>query len=178
MTAMEVRLIRDEQCAQLGEITVRAYRRLVGDVPFGPYEEELRDVATHAAQCEVLVAIDEGTLLGGVTFVPSPGTAQSEFDDPDAAGIRHLAVDPSYQGRGAGTALVDACLDRARALGRRRVVLHSTPMMEVARAMYARRGFVADPTRDFRATDAPYSEEKPLLIMAFVLELDTTSIEK
>jgi GNAT superfamily N-acetyltransferase len=175
---MEVRAIRDEECAELGEITVRAYRRLMGDVPFGPYEDELRDVATHAAQCEVLVAVDEGTLLGGVTFVPGAGTAQSEFDDADAAGIRHLAVDPRCQGRGAGTALVDACLARARALGRRRVVLHSKPMMEVARAMYARRGFVADPTRDFRATDPPYSDEKPLLIMAFVLELDTTSIEK
>jgi predicted N-acetyltransferase YhbS len=172
---MEVRPIRDEECAALGEITVRAYRRLVNDVPFGSYEDELRDVKTHAEQCEVLVAIDDATMLGGVTFVPSAGTAQSEFDDPDAAGIRHLAVDPRYQGRGAGTALVDACLERARARGRRRVVLHSTPMMEVARAMYARRGFVADPTRDFRSTEAPYSEEKPLLIMAFVLELDAGS---
>lgn len=174
---MEVRVIRDEECAQLGEITVRAYRHLVNDVPFGPYEDELRDVATHAAECEVLVAVDETTLLGGVTFVPGAGTAQSEFDDTDAAGIRHLAVDPDHQGRGAGTALVDACLARARALGRRRVVLHSTPMMELARAMYARRGFVADPARDFRSAEAPYSEVEPLLIMAFVLELDADSAE-
>jgi ribosomal protein S18 acetylase RimI-like enzyme len=85
--------------------------------------------------------------------------------------VRHLAVDPNYQGRGAGRALVDACLERARALGRRRVILHSTPMMEVARAMYARRGFVADPARDMVVTEEPFSEEHPLLIMAYVLDL-------
>ncbi len=39
----------------------------------------------------------------------------------DLAEIRTLAVDPAWLGRGVGHALVDALLDRARALGLRRV---------------------------------------------------------
>jgi len=172
---MQIRPIRDEECAELGEITVRAYRQLIDGASFGSYEDELRDVATHAALCEVLVCVEGDTVLGGVTFVPGPGTTMSEFHDPNAAGIRLLAVDPRHQGLGAGRALVDACLARARSLGRERVVLHSTPLMDVARAMYQRRGFIPDPAHDLRVTEAPFSEESPLLIMAFVLELNGPS---
>jgi len=172
---MEIRPVRDEECAELGDITVRAYRQLINGESFGAYENELCDVATHATLCEVLVCLEDDTLLGGVTFVPGPGTTMSEFEDPDAAGIRLLAVDPRHQGRGAGRALVDACLARARDLGRKRVVLHSTPLMDVARAMYARRGFVPDPEHDLRVTDTPFSREHPLLIMAYVLDLTKSS---
>ncbi|WP_041294747.1 amino-acid N-acetyltransferase [Isoptericola variabilis] len=39
----------------------------------------------------------------------------------DLAEVRTLAVDPAWRGRGVGHALVEALLDRARALGLRRV---------------------------------------------------------
>ena len=60
-----------------------------------------------------------------------------------------LAVDPAGQGRGVGTALVAACLDRARAEGRRAVFLHSLPVMEGAQRIYARFGFRRVPDRDW-----------------------------
>jgi ribosomal protein S18 acetylase RimI-like enzyme len=95
----------------------------------------------------------------------------SEFADPDAAGLRMLAVGPQFQGAGAGRALTEACIARARGEGRRRIVLHSTPVMEVARAMYERLGFVATPGLDLFVTRPPYSDDEPLRLIAYVLEL-------
>jgi len=106
-------------------------------------------VAGRAASADVLVAVEDGTALGSVTYVPGPSSPLHEFDDPDAASIRMLAVALGAQGRGVGHALAAACVDRARAAGRHRVVLYSTDPMAIARAMYERMGFVRDAPRDW-----------------------------
>lgn len=49
------------------------------------------------------------------------GTAALNICWEDLAEVRSLAVHPDYNGRGAGKALVLACLDEARRLGIRRV---------------------------------------------------------
>ena len=93
----------------------------------------------------------------------------SEFSDPDAAGIRMLAVEPERQGAGAGRALTLACIERARGDGRHRIVLHSTPVMTVARGMYERLGCVREPARDEWIADPPHYE--PVHLMGYVLHL-------
>ena len=95
----------------------------------------------------------------------------SEFSDFDAAGIRMLAVDPRRQGLGAGRELLEHCVRRARDASRARVVLHSTPIMETARAMYLRHGFTRDESRDVFFSDEPYSETEPLHLMGYELVL-------
>jgi predicted N-acetyltransferase YhbS len=170
---MEIRPIRTEECPELGALTVRCYQHLLGGHSLGGYEHELADVASRLAECEVFVALDDGgTLVGGITYVPGPGTSMSEFSDPHAAGMRHLAVDPSRQGAGAGHALVVACIDRARTQRRQRLTLHSTPPMVVARAMYERFGFQRAPESDVIYEGEPYSNEEPLHLMAYALELE------
>ena len=63
----------------------------------------------------MLVAVDDdGTLLGGVTFVPDGDSPLAEHDVDGASSIRMLAVAGTAQGRGVGEALVRACIDRAR----------------------------------------------------------------
>jgi hypothetical protein len=91
---MEIRRVQSDEYSALGEITVRAYRELFNGRSLGPYERELREVAPRDADSEVFVAIEEGSVVGGVTYVARPGLRMSEFTDPDAAGIRMLAVDP------------------------------------------------------------------------------------
>lgn len=169
---MEIRRIHPDDYDALGEITVRAYRELFGGGPLGPYERELRDVARRSEDSEVYVALDDdGTLLGGVTFVPGPGRAMAEFSDPEAAGIRMLAVDPSRQRSGAGRALAAACVARARECGRRRIILHSTPVMTVAHGIYQQLGFVRSPDLDEWVNENPEGRAEPLHLMAFSLEL-------
>jgi predicted N-acetyltransferase YhbS len=169
---MEIRPVTAEQYEALGALTVAAFRSLGDGSPLGPYEDELRDVAAHALDCEVYVAVDEGgNLLGGVTYVPGPATSMSEFTDPAAAGIRVLAVDPRHRGVGAGGALARHCVEMARARGARRVLLHSTGPMVLARAMYERMGFVREESIDVWITEAPHSPASPLHLLGYRLEL-------
>jgi ribosomal protein S18 acetylase RimI-like enzyme len=77
----------------------------------------------------------------------SGGTATKRTD---AAGIRLLAVAPAARARGVGKALARDCIERARALGRSSVVLHTTRAMETAWRMYEQLGFRRSPDLDFR----------------------------
>jgi len=59
----------------------------------------------------------------------------------DVARIRLLLVDPSAQGLGIGSSLVDACLEFAQQAGYRRITLWTHQTLTAARALYERRGF-------------------------------------
>jgi ribosomal protein S18 acetylase RimI-like enzyme len=169
---MDVRHIRTEEFGELGAVTIRAYESIFAPMPLGGYAEELSDVSMRAADSEVLVAVDdEGSLLGGVTYVPGADRALAEFDDPFAAGIRMLAVDPTRQGEGVGRALMEACIARAVKASRSRIILHSTPEMTRAHALYASLGFLRAPDLDVLIDEEPYDEASPLLLMAFTLAI-------
>ncbi|MBQ0995793.1 GNAT family N-acetyltransferase [Streptomyces nigra] len=153
----------------LGEITAQAYLR-DGLLDFGEddsYLHELKDVAKRAAAAEVLVAVEHDRVLGGVTFVSGSGP-MADLAGPGEAEIRMLAVDRAARGRGAGEALVRACLDRARATeGCVRVVLSSQPTMYSAHRIYGRLGFVRTPERDWN----PVPELLDLTLVTYELTL-------
>ncbi|MFE8943029.1 GNAT family N-acetyltransferase [Streptomyces sp. NPDC007856] len=153
----------------LGEITARAYLD-DGLLDFGEsdwYLGELRDVAKRAAAAQVLVAVRNGTLLGGVTFVPSPGP-MADIARPAEAEIRMLAVAHAGRGQGAGDALVRACIDRARATeGCRAVVLSTQRTMHAAHRIYERLGFVRVPERDWN----PLPELADITLLTYELTL-------
>jgi predicted N-acetyltransferase YhbS len=166
---MEIRIARPEEFETLGQITVTAYRHLHADMSLGAYENELGAVSARAADSQVLVAVDDsGEVLGGVTYVPDASRTMSEFSDPEAAGVRMLAVRPDRQGIGIGRALTQACITLARDDGRRRVILHSTEVMAVARRLYGRLGFVEGPELDIWIRR---DGDEPLRLIAFVLAL-------
>ena len=159
---LEIREVDPAEAAVLGELTVAAYATAPGFRADDAYFAELADVARRATLVPVLVAVDDGTLVGGVTYVPGPGP-YAEFDDPQGAGIRMLAVAPEAQGRGVGTALLRACAARARADGRARLWLHTTPQLAIAQHIYQREGFRRAPENDWRGDD--------LCLIAYVLDL-------
>ena len=106
-----IRHVAPDEYATLGEITAQAY---LGDglLDFGEsdvYLGELRDVAKRAAEADVLVALADGRVLGGVTFVPAGGP-MADIAAAGEAEIRMLAVAPEARGRGVGEALVRACV--------------------------------------------------------------------
>jgi GNAT superfamily N-acetyltransferase len=149
-----VRPVRPEEFELLGALTVAAYHALPGHPPDPEYDDELRDTAAKlAAGCEVPVAVLPGATLdrvvGGVCFVPGRGNPFCEFEDPDAAGFRHLAVDPAVQRSGAGVALTRWCMARAVELGRARVLIHSGVWMTGAHRLYERLGFERVPEMDW-----------------------------
>src|SRR5258706_3963725 len=149
---MLIRPIEPDEYARLGALTLDAYTTLDGYRPEREYEEELADVRSRAeaVSTEVLVAIDDnGRLLGGVTYVADGDSPYAEFEERDTAGMRMLAVDAAVRRAGAGNALVEVCIDRARAAKRAQIVLHSTRWMTAAHALYERRGFVRDESLDW-----------------------------
>ena len=149
---MHIRPIEPDEYARLGALTVDAYTTLEGHVAEPEYEEELADVRARAEapSTEVLVAVDDDErVLGGVTYIADDGSPFAEYDLTDAAAIRMLAVDRAVQRSGAGQALVEACIERARATGRVQLVLHSTPWMTGAHALYTKLGFIRDEALDW-----------------------------
>ena len=146
-----IRPVRSEEYERLGELTVAAYHSLPDVMAHQhTYDGRLRDVATRARTSCVLVAVGTaGELLGGVTYVSGPDDPYSEELSEGEAGIRMLAVDPAVQGRGVGRALTEACLERAQATGRRRIVLHTGDSMAAAKHLYESIGFVRDAAIDF-----------------------------
>jgi GNAT superfamily N-acetyltransferase len=148
--------IREARTAQeveaAGRVTVAANAEFAPDDPDDPfttswarYLEEMADAAARAAQGVLLVAVEDGRVVGTVTLYLGPGSMQWR---PGDAMFRLLAVDPAARGRGIGHALFQACLDRARAAGKRRMALHTTEWMGTARAMYERAGFKREPEGD------------------------------
>lgn len=145
---MHIRPVRPSDFDELGSLTVDAYR------PFGVVDDEygpvLADVAGRAGVAVVLVAVDDdGTLLGGVTYVPPGRNPMHEHDEIDVAGIRMLAIADGARRRGIGRALSERMIDMARADGAAAVVLHSSTTMTAAHAMYEGLGFVRDPKNDW-----------------------------
>ncbi|KAF4405443.1 GNAT family N-acetyltransferase [Streptomyces lycii] len=149
---ISIRTARPEEYASLGELTARAY---LGDglLTFGEadaYLQELRDVARRARHAEILVAADrsDGTPLGCVSHV-LPGSPYADLAGDGEAEFRMLAVAREARGRGAGEALVRACLDRSRQAGAARVAICSQQQMLAAHRLYRRLGFERAPERDW-----------------------------
>ena len=172
-----VRDVRPGDYERAGAVVLASYLALPGHVEVPGYERELADVATRAMVAEVVVAVEgegdgerdgEGdtTVIGCVTYVPDFTNPYAEFEDPDAAGFRMLGVDPARQGSGAGRALVEWCIERAVADGKARLLIHSTPWMTRAHALYERLGFERRP--DFDWVPVPRIE-----LLGFGLELDS-----
>ena len=149
---MEIRVARPDEYAAAGELVVDAYRRLPDAAQTAAYEPRLRDVAGRAAVATVLVAVgDGGRLLGSVTYVAQPGPLAESGGDDDAH-IRMLAVAPAAQGGGVGRRLVEACVERAAATGKRRIVLKTRRSMTTAHRLYERLGFRREPSLDREGT--------------------------
>jgi ribosomal protein S18 acetylase RimI-like enzyme len=159
-----IRPIRPEEHETVARLTVSTYAEVLGPSLTEDYRVELADVARRASEAEVLVAVEPDGVVGSVTYVSALGP-YAEFGGADEAGIRMLVVAPAAQRRGAGAALVQACVDRARAGGKTRVVLHTTPSMLVAQRLYERLGFQRAPERDWSP------EDEHIELLGFVLEL-------
>lgn len=156
-TTLTIRDIEPAEFTVLGELLARVYAALPGfpspqEQP--AYYEMLRHIGqfTERPATQVLVALADGSLLGGVVYfgdMAQYGSGGIATTVPNAAGIRLLAVDPDSRGLGVGKALTAACIELARRQMRAEVVLHTTKAMQIAWAMYEKLGFVRSTELDF-----------------------------
>jgi ribosomal protein S18 acetylase RimI-like enzyme len=152
---VEVRDIRPGEEADAGRVTRLAYLEFVdpADSDWDDYLAQIEDVAGRAGTVPVLVAVDDGRVIGSATLETEDAGLGDDPIEPGTANLRMLGVDPEARGRGAGRALVEECVRRTRAAGLHAVTLHTVLEMKVAQRLYESMGFVRDPARDWQVTD-------------------------
>jgi ribosomal protein S18 acetylase RimI-like enzyme len=86
---------------------------------------------------------DNTVLLARVGPAPAGSAMYSDFGTTDAGdcALYGMWVDPRFRRSGVGRALISAVVERARAAGRRRVVLRVVADNAAARTLYEREGF-------------------------------------
>jgi ribosomal protein S18 acetylase RimI-like enzyme len=107
----------------------------------------LEKMSEMAGNAEIIIAEHQGRVVGAVGYVP-PSAPKAAHFKPEWPIIRMLVVDPDARGLGAGRALTEDCVARARRDHASEIALHTSPIMTVALPMYLRMGFV-------RVRDAP-----------------------
>jgi DNA-binding MarR family transcriptional regulator/GNAT superfamily N-acetyltransferase len=80
------------------------------------------------------IAEMDGQMAGSIFLVHG--------DEPDIGKLRLLYVERDARGAGVGKMLVAACIDRARAVGYKRLDLWTNSVLAAARGIYQRAGFV------------------------------------
>lgn len=143
--------INSDQFGAVGALLVESYLSLPG-MPAKDEQPEFYDMMSWVAlrrvtpSVEIYVALSgAGEIVGTIDFIGDMkhyGAVTRAVSLTDAAAIRHLAVAPDYRGIGVGRSLTQFCLERAVALGKSQVVLHTGRPMRAAWSMYERMGFM------------------------------------
>ena len=146
-SSLTVEPAQPEDFATIAQLTVDVY--VGGELATDAYTPQLADVAGRAARSDLLVARGaEGRIVGSVALVLSGDFGEVTTSEEEAA-FRMLVVDPEARGQGIGELLVTTCLERARAAGKRRMVLSTDPRMTAAHRLYERMGFRRLAERDW-----------------------------
>ncbi len=128
------------------------------------YEASLADVEGRARHTDLLVAVVDGQVIGSVALAWHGQPYAEITTGPDEAAFRMLVVSAGARGRGTGRALVQACIDRTRTAGARRIVISTEPEMHAAHRLYAAMGFRRDPARD-------WSPEPGIDLLCYLLDM-------
>ena len=150
--ALHVRPALPEEYEEAGRVVRAAYAEFVrpGETSWQGYLDHVADVAGRAHRALVLVAVEDGRILGSATLELE---GRVDADDaplpPGEAHVRMLGVHPEARRRGVARALMAACEEEARRRGKTLLTLHTTERMRAAQRMYESLGFERWPDRVF-----------------------------
>lgn len=146
-----IRDARPEDTDRVATLILESYAEFENDVPASVWElakAEWSNVLGRWEEAELIVAERGGELLGTVTFYPDGTLSRTESWPPGWAAIRIFCVSPRARKRGAGSALTQECIRRARERGIATIGLKTGLFMVAARAAYEKAGFVRDREHD------------------------------
>jgi GNAT superfamily N-acetyltransferase len=139
--------------SKVADITREAYAEYAAssDKSFwSMYEKSTENTLLHDEFAIRLVAKRGNEIFGSVLYCPpykrKIGGREINNIFPE---MRLLAVPPSNRNLGIAGALICYCEDKAAATGFDTITLHTTVLMQTAKAMYERRGYVRYPELDF-----------------------------
>ena len=149
---VEFRIAESHEHSAVAQVILASYAEYGPLIPadaWERYSQNILDVRSRMTESELLIAVEDGEIVGSATFYPHRlNRTQSEWP-PEWTGVRLIAVLPELRGRGIGKAIVEECIKRSRDQNAKAFALHTTPYMELARSMYERMGFVRVPEYDF-----------------------------
>lgn len=85
---------------------------------------------------EIFFALCDGKVVGTVAMISAPDNISE---------LAKMAVLPEFRGRGIADKLMSACIEFARAAGKRAIWLESNTILEPAIKLYRKHGFVETP---------------------------------
>jgi putative acetyltransferase len=135
---MEIRPIEPRDDAAVAAIIRAVMPEFGADGPgFAIHDPEVDGMcaAYSRPRCAYFVIERDGAVVGG------GGIAPLENAEPDVCELRKMYFLPQARGIGAGKAMMQCCLDAARALGFSRCYLETLTGMDAAQALYQRSGF-------------------------------------
>lgn len=146
MSTCTIRPARDDELDTVSSLIVDAYAQYAAHMSpdaWSSFASEIANVRGRLSDAELLVAEEDGRIVGSVTvFTGWRGAQQGTM------GVRLLAVPPEHRGGGVGRTLMEACVERARAGDIQRLVLTTTQEMAAIRELTGRMGFVREPALD------------------------------
>ncbi|MFC8302213.1 GNAT family N-acetyltransferase [Specibacter sp. NPDC057265] len=129
------------------------------------YMREIMDVPARAAVAPVIVAERDGAVIGSATLAVH-GDEWADIARAHELEFRLLVVDPAVQRSGAGQAMVEWIIAKAKAMaGITSVALTTGESWHGAHALYRKLGFARAPERDW-----PIPENGKLLLV-YTLDL-------
>ena len=141
-----IRPAKDDELDAISSLIVDAYAEYAVHMSpdaWSTFASEIANVRGRMNDATLLVAAQEDRLVGSVTiFAGWRGTQEG------TAGVRLLSVPPEHRGGGVGRALLEECVRRAKAAGKRRLVMTTTQEMAALRELTERMGFEREPALD------------------------------
>lgn len=143
---LTIRAPREDELDTVASVMVDAYAEYAEKMSpdaWSAFAHHIANVRGRLDDAELLIAERDGRIIGAVTlFTDWRGT------QADAYGVRLLGVPPPERGTGVAHALMSEAIRRARADGKRRVVLTATQDMQSARDVLHHLGFERDRALD------------------------------
>lgn len=163
-------IIRHAHSDELGKVSLllrdayRQYENFIRPDAWKQYLEDITDVRSRLDESELIVAELKHRLVGCVTLYLDGSKSFPEAWPRGWAVVRLLAVHPEYRGQCIGHALMEECTRRCCEAKVVSIGLHTTEVMDIARQMYERMGFVRFPESDFHPAPG-------VIVMAYSLQL-------
>ncbi len=138
--------VQIDEVTEVTDDLVAAFERLIPQLSSSnpPPGREFLTTIVDSEASTLLVAVDEGQIIGGLTLVvfPIPTAIRAWIED--------VVVDEAGRGKGVGRALNEKALEIAAAQGATTVDLTSRPSREAANRLYQRIGFELRETNVYR----------------------------
>ncbi|MBX0358576.1 GNAT family N-acetyltransferase [Halobacillus sp. Nhm2S1] len=148
-----IRNAKKEDLLEVRKLRLVAYEDHISSIPEEHWKALKKAISSEADQktgVDLIVAEVNGNILGSVALFPAKTDAYEGYvDELDYPEIRVLAVIPQARGKGIASALIEECIQRAKAKGYSGIGLHTGSFMKDAIALYERYGFERLPQHDF-----------------------------